>query len=195
MKTIAVHPWPGPAPTPDDGVVVIGVRYQDSTPRVIQRETIRQAAREVLASLTGEPAGCFGIHSDPGRPLYVMVQGHDSDIGCSLSHEFGWSLAAINLHGPVGVDVMDVDDKADWDAVSRDFLGPETTAMLRAAPFELRARRFAQAWARHEALLKCAGLPLVEWSEAPPAANIAMLDMSGFGEHDTPQGAVAYRAP
>ncbi|MES2350468.1 MAG: 4'-phosphopantetheinyl transferase superfamily protein, partial [Pseudomonadota bacterium] len=131
--------------------------------RSAQRANIRRAAREVLAALTGEPAGCFGIQSQPGGPLNVIVGGHDSTIGCSFSHEDGYSLAAIHLHGAIGVDMMRVQDIPDWEAVARDYLGPVVTAALQTTPAAERPLAFALAWTRREAELKCQGSQLAEW--------------------------------
>ncbi|WP_353405592.1 4'-phosphopantetheinyl transferase family protein, partial [Duganella hordei] len=131
--------------------------------RSAQRANIRRAAREVLAALTGEPASCFGIQSQPGGPLNVIVGGHDSTIGCSFSHEDGYSLAAIHLHGAIGVDMMRVQDIPDWEAVARDYLGPTVTAALQATPAAERPLAFALAWTRREAELKCRGSQLAEW--------------------------------
>ena len=181
-----VHPWPGPVPVPQDDIVVIAIKAGSvpaighepgSCPiagtdpafidvarlRSAQRADVRRAAREVLAALTGEPASCFGIHSEPGGPLSVIVGGHDSTIGCSFSHEDGYSLAAINLHGAIGVDMMRVRDIPDWQAVARDYLGPAVAAALQAMPAAERPLAFARAWTRREAELKCQGSQLAEW--------------------------------
>jgi 4'-phosphopantetheinyl transferase len=178
---LVVQPWPGPVPAAPDGVCVIGIKagsvpaighelsscpIAGTDPALIrsaQRAEIRRAAREVLAALTDEPASCFGIQSEPGGPLSVIVGGHDSTIGCSFSHEDGYSLAAIHLHGAIGVDMMRVQDIPDWEAVARDYLGPVVTAALQATPAAERPLAFALAWTRREAELKCQGYQLAEW--------------------------------
>jgi 4'-phosphopantetheinyl transferase len=65
-------------------------------------------------------------------------------------------LVAVNLDGPIGVDVVHASAPDDWQAVARDYLGPQALA--------LGAAGFAPAWAALEARLKCCGLDLHEWS-------------------------------
>lgn len=175
MMELIVHPWPGPVPAPRDGVVAISIAVAHDMPRAHQRAAIRHAIADVLAALTGKPAASFGIHSLPGHPLKVVVDGHDSDIGCSFSHEDGCSIAAINLHGAVGVDLMRIYEVFNWQAVARDYLGPEACAALAATPATDSTLAFVLAWTRHEATLKCHGIQLVEWSEdlAVPATVTA----------------------
>jgi 4'-phosphopantetheinyl transferase len=189
---LVVQPWPGPVPAAPDGVCVIGIKA-GSVPatshpgqvagtdppgqRPAQRANIRRAAREVLAALTGEPASCFGIQSEPGGPLNVIVGGHDSTIGCSFSHEDGYSLAAIHLHGAIGVDMMRVQDIPDWQAVARDYLGPAVTAVLQAIPAAERPLAFALAWTRREAELKCQGSQLAEWPASGGAGAVTVIPL------------------
>lgn len=165
MKTLAVHPWPGPVPAPEDGVVVIAINTVAGAPRAQARAQIRLATQEVLSVLLDLPAEAITIQSTPGQPPRIVVPtGEARTIGCSFAHEDGCSVAAINLRGTVGVDLMRVQDIPDWQAVSRDYLGPEATATLLATPAAERQRTFAQAWANNEAVLKCHGEQLSEWT-------------------------------
>ena len=202
---LVVQPWPGPVPAAPDGIVVIAIKSgsvptfgheSSSCPNVgtdpdfirsAQRAEIRRAAREVLAALTGEPASCFGIQSEPGGPLSVIVGGHDSTIGCSFSHEDGYSLAAIHLHGAIGVDMMRVQDIPDWQAVARDYLGPAVTAALQAMPAAERPLAFALAWTRREAELKCQGSQLAEWPASGGTGAVTaiplIMEAAGLAGH------------
>jgi len=94
----------------------------------------------------------------------------------SFSHEAEASLLAwcpsgeAGASGAIGVDLLDLDslaqasphELADTAAL---YLGPECAADLSAQPSQAHLR-FAQAWTRHEARLKCLGLGLEEWQPA-----------------------------
>lgn len=161
MKTLAVHAWPGPVPAPRDGLLVLFLRTDPL--RDAARLQLRQAAREALALLLGLTVDDITIESRPGTPPRILVAGEARDIGCSFAHEDRCALAAINLHGAVGVDLMRVRDIPDWQAVARDYLGPAECAALLATSAADRPRAFAEAWTRREAALKLHGQQLSEW--------------------------------
>jgi len=161
MKTLAVHAWPGPAPAPLDGLFVLFVRTVPR--RDAARLEIRRAAREALALVLDLAVDDITIASTPGAPPRILVAGEARAIGCSFAHEDGYALAAINLHGAVGVDLMRVRDIPDWQAVAHDYLGPAASAALQATSADERPRAFAQAWTRREAALKRDGQQLGEW--------------------------------
>lgn len=172
MKTLAVHTWPGPVPAPLDGLFVLFIRT--ALRRETARREIRQAAREALALLLGLAVEDVTIASTPGAPPRILVAGEARAIGCSFAHEDGCALAAINLHGAVGVDLMRVRDLPDWQAVARDYLGPAASAALLAAAPAGRPRAFAEAWTRREAALKHRGQALGEWRVDIGAAQIML---------------------
>lgn len=163
MTALIVSPWPGPVPAPHDGLFVVRVATSLERPRA--REQIRLAARAALASVLGVDAGDIVIDSTPGQAPRITLAGAESAIGCSFTHEGGYSLAAINLHGAVGIDLMRVEEVFDWRAVARDYLGPEVCATLAATPAAEQTLAFVLAWTRHEAALKCHGIQLTEWCE------------------------------
>ena len=180
-----------------DGVHVVSVQTEGGTRRDRPRAQVRQAITQVLSELLQVPASAISVQSAPGQAPRIVVRASASDerhIGCSFSHEAGLSLAAINLHGAVGVDIMRLADVADWQAVARDYLGPQVSAALLARPAADRPRAFAQAWAVHEARLKCLGQQLTEWRPAasstpasPFSPDAVTLQLpSGFA------GALAY---
>jgi len=154
-----------------DGLYVLAVRTSSGQRREPARAQLRQAVRTALAELLSVPQEQITIHATPGSAPHIDAAGRK--VACSFSHEDGLSLAAWNLHGPVGVDLMQVQAIPDWETVARDYLGPEACAMLRASPAQDRPRALAQAWTAHEAALKCLGLPLTEWfaSASPPALS------------------------
>jgi 4'-phosphopantetheinyl transferase len=161
MTMLAVHPWPGPAPVPQDGLFVLFLRTD--VRRDAARVQVRLAAREALAAALDRPLDDISIDSIPGWPPRITLAGDACAIGCSFAHEDGYALAAINLHGAVGVDLMRVQDIPDWQAVARDYLGPAASAALQAITNGERPRAFAQAWTRREAALKRSGQQLGEW--------------------------------
>src|SRR5471032_432971 len=150
-----VHAWPGEHPLAQNGVCVMSIVTTGGALRAQAREQVRSAVREVLSLLLGIPAGAIAVDSTPGQPpRIVLAYDPGRAIACSFAHEDGWSLAAINLRGAIGVDLMRVRDVPDWQAVARDYLGPAVTADLSACPPWQRARAFALAWTAREAHLK-----------------------------------------
>jgi 4'-phosphopantetheinyl transferase len=181
MTTLAAHPWPGPVPALQGGVFVIGV--QTSPQRARARAQIREALQQALAGVLGLPPETISIASTPGKPPRIVLEGNECSIGCSFAHENGYALAAINLHSAIGVDLMRVQDIPDWQAVSRDYLGPAASAALLDTSAGDRPRALAQAWTRREAALKCSGLQLSEWqadiSGATTTLAIPVPDLVG----------------
>ena len=142
-----------------EGVLVIGVAAV--LPRWEARQRIRAAVREALAQWLKVDIESISVESTPGAPPRLLLAGRVA--GLSLTHDEGMSLAAIHLHGAVGIDVMRVQDVPDWANLARDYLGPQVAEELAACPDAQRPLRLAQAWTAREAALKCAGLQLTEW--------------------------------
>ena len=142
-----------------DGVLVIGTVPPPS--RMAPRTRLRQAVREAAAQWLKVDIESIAVESTPGDPPRLLLAG--GVVGLSFSHDEGISLAAVHLHGAVGIDVMRVQDVPDWANLARDYLGPQVAEKLAACPDAQRPLRLAQAWTAREAALKCAGLPLMEW--------------------------------
>jgi 4'-phosphopantetheinyl transferase len=158
-------------------VHVIGVRGGGN--REVARRRIREALREAIVQLYGFSSADIMIQFSPGVSPAVSFP-RSAGIrppGISISHEGPISLAAINLHGPVGIDVMQVQDIDDWRALARDYLGAATLSELEAAQAAQRAGALARAWTEHEARLKCHGRQLAEWTGAPFPALCRSLDL------------------
>lgn len=179
----AVHPWPGALPAPCEGVIVIALATDGDRSRADARAQIRLAVRQMLGTLLGLTPEQIVLVSMQGQAPAIAIATDDAQgqrsgcgIGLSISHETGLSLAAINLHGPIGVDLMRVpqaSDRDDWNdllLLARDYLAPACAAALADVASELRHTAFASAWTAHEASLKCRGLVLAEWHPAPPMA-------------------------
>ncbi|MBA5604517.1 4'-phosphopantetheinyl transferase superfamily protein [Duganella sp. FT3S] len=165
-----VQPWPGPLPVPIDGRCVIALATAGCT-RPQARQLARRALRDVLAGLLSIAGERIVLPATPGQPQRVVLDGGLAAAPCcSISHETGWTLVAISLDGPVGIDVMAPQEIADWAALARDYLGPAVAQALAATPPVTRARALAQAWTAREASLKCAGQELTEWGHAPALA-------------------------
>lgn len=175
---LAVQAWPGPLTATPDGLLVIACTLADGAGRAQARTHIRLAARQALAGLLGLAQERVALESAPGQALRVLRDSGASDIGVSFSHEDGLSLAAINLHGAVGVDLMRVQQLPDWQAVARDYLGADAAGALARCPPALRAQAFAQAWTAREAALKCRGLGLGEWTAATAALDCRCVGLA-----------------
>ena len=156
-----------------DGVLVIGIVPPPS--RMEARARLRQAVCEAAAQWQNLDIEAISVESTPGSSPRLLLAGRAA--GLSLTHDEGISLAAIHLHGAVGIDVMRVQDIADWANLARDYLGPQVAEELAACPDAQRPRRLAQAWTAREAALKYSGLPLAEWNGAAPTCRLQALPL------------------
>ena len=181
-KSLAVHPWPASrallAASVGNGsgllrsagsgaaadLLVISVATPDSTLRDAARAQMRDALREVLSLQLGCAPESVVLQSIPGQPLRVEHPVHGKNIGLSVSHEAGLSVAALRHNGPVGVDIMRIAPAFDWQAVARDYLGPKAVCRIASQPESEQPLAFAREWTRLEAGLKCLGFGLQEWN-------------------------------
>ncbi len=172
MAPVAAHAWPEDMPlalealASAQGLAVIRIDWPGPTSRPTARAGIRAALCATVAAYLGQPVSTIALRSIPGQAL--VLDAPDLGMGLSISHEAGTSLAALHVHGAVGLDVLRVDQDAlpDWAQVAHDYLGPAAHARLaRRAPAH-RAAAFAQEWSRLEACLKCLGVALTEWTPA-----------------------------
>jgi 4'-phosphopantetheinyl transferase len=182
MNTLAVHLWPGPTPTPQDGLFAILIHTTAEQQRDAARRKIRLVARETLAAVLHRPTNDISITSAPGTPPLILLAGFTSHIGCSFSHDGDYALAAFNLQGPIGADLMHVQDVPDWQTVARDYLGPTVTAALQTTSD--RPHAFTQAWTQREAALKCHAQQISEWQADLPGQSISLaLPVAGLLGH------------
>ncbi len=156
-----------------DGVLVIGIAAV--LPRLEARQRIRAAVRAAAAQWLKVDIESIAVESTPGDPPRLLLAGGAA--GLSLTHDEGISLAAIHLHGAVGIDVMRVQDVPDWANLARDYLGPQVAGELAACPDAQRPLRLAQAWTAREAALKYSGLQLAEWNGAAPTCRLQALPL------------------
>ncbi|MEB0090507.1 4'-phosphopantetheinyl transferase superfamily protein [Pseudomonas sp. CCI1.2] len=164
LDALTVFPWPGPPSHIRTGVLLLRTATPVGASRVYARDHIRQALTETLALTLNVPQSAIVVMSTPGQRPHIVISGI-GEVGLSISHESTLSLAAVNLHGQVGVDVMQVQQTPDWHAVALDYLGPVVAAQLMDIEPAQREKAFAQAWCAHEARLKCRGRALDEWSQ------------------------------
>jgi 4'-phosphopantetheinyl transferase len=172
MRTppLIVHPWPRAR---DAGIaalragqafIAISVATPETSIRHEARERIRTALRDVLGALVDCPPQSVPLISQPGRPLRVDLPGRS--IGVSVSHEAGLSLAAIHLYGAIGIDLMRVENRADWlpdrERVAQDYLGAAASRRIALQRPTLQPLAFAREWTSYEASLKCLGVPVAE---------------------------------
>lgn len=157
-----------------DGVLVIGIVPPPS--RMEARTQLRQAVREAAARWLKMDIGAIAVESTPGAPPRLLLASRA--VSLSFSHDEGLSLAAVHLHGAVGIDVMRVQAITDWFMLARDYLGPQVMQELASLPDAQRPLALAQAWTAREAALKCAGLQLTEWDGAAPACRLQALRLA-----------------
>ena len=158
-----VPPLTGNALAEAPGLHLRCLKTPETPLRESARRIVRGALRETLANLLPAEGESLALISVPGQPIRLAPPW--ADVGLSVSHEPGLSLLAINLDGPVGVDLARVAAiPADLGTVAGDYLGPNTARALGSSPSGQRQYAFAQAWTRFEARLKCQALELREWS-------------------------------
>jgi 4'-phosphopantetheinyl transferase len=158
-----VPPLTGSMPADTRGLHLRAIETPETPLRDSARRIVRTALRETLDRLLPVEDESPELISVPGQPIRLAPPW--AGIGLSVSHEPGLSLLAINLDGPVGVDLARVAEiPDDIGAVTRDYLGPNTARALGELPSGQRQYAFAQAWTRFEARLKCQALELREWS-------------------------------
>ena len=151
------------------------------------REAAGRALRDVLATyLEASPDAIRFVTGEHGKPELAGGELH-----FNLSHSGGVGLVAVSRERAVGVDVERIEARRDVLALAERALGPEGAAAVRAAPDADRAAVFHRAWARREAVAKCAGTGL---STRPPDAPRQVIDLD-VGEDYAAALAVAGAAP
>jgi len=126
-------------------------------PRDRQRFTVAHAALRFLAGheLGTRPTALTWVPGSNGKPELVPPW---SGVHTSLSHSGDMIAVAISTGRPAGVDIQHLVPGLDPVALSARFFPPDEHAHVAAGldPGD-RADRFAQLWARKEAVVKAAG--------------------------------------
>ena len=185
----AVPSWRSALP-PSAPLFLIAVDTTD-TSRPVARQHIRTALQSVLGELWQCQPADVALTTTPGEPLRAHGP-HSLNWGLSLSHDTGLSVAAVNRHGPVGVDIVRVSTAFDWRATAHDYLGPDVASDIAALPLSAQNETFLKAWTQHEARLKCLSLGLMEWSPALHA-HFSVLQTAPLDLPAEWLGTVAYR--
>lgn len=97
------------------------------------------------------------------KPMHSPV-GTSDDIFSSLSYAGNLLAIAVCKGAHVGVDIVQIEDFAESDAVAALYLPPPIAQAIRAAPREQHRRDFARAWAEFEARSKCLGQGICEYT-------------------------------
>ena len=122
----------------------------------------RAAARELLAAVTGVPAGELEItrkcghcgHPSHGKPSLVR----SPETSFSVSHSGAVGLVAMATGAVVGVDVERLRERARLDALAAKCFSAGEIAAWQDAPAAERLERFVRAWTAKEAYLKATGV-------------------------------------
>lgn len=147
-------------------LVVISVDIAQAHNRDDARALIRQAIISVIAAAWDLTANEIHLHTEKGQAPYLVV-GMTSEriVYLSIAHEAKYALATICSGNRVGIDVVNIADEFEWKDTALLFLGEAVLQYISAKPVNQQFRTFLQAWARHEAQLKCIGQGMQEWSE------------------------------
>ena len=124
------------------------------SPRDRQRFTVAHGALRLLAGheLGTRPAALTWLPGPNGKPELAPPW---SGLHTSLSHSGDMIAVAISTGRPVGVDIQHLVPGLDPVALSARFFPPDEHAYVAAGPDQgHRAHRFAQLWARKEAVVK-----------------------------------------
>ncbi|KAF3995916.1 4'-phosphopantetheinyl transferase family protein [Glaciimonas immobilis] len=149
-------------------LIVLSIVTPVTTLRDVARERVRLAIRQALGILLDRSPASIPIISNPGQPVFVTLT--QPEIGLSISHQPGLSLAAIRLGGSIGIDIMRPEAMPDWEQIAQEYLGDQAYRRLIRQPKAQQVVAFAHEWTRYEASLKCLGLAISEWHRAPQAA-------------------------
>lgn len=169
QQRLTVLEWPNDANQLriENSLLVIALKTPPTILRVEARQRIRAAIQEVLALLLNCPASEVKLLSQAGQA--IKLANADHKIGLSISHEPELSLAAFNMNGQIGVDLMTVNsipDVAEIKTIATEYLGAKVAEHISNQPIEAQKKAFAIAWTAFEASLKLRGEALIEWSAA-----------------------------
>ena len=166
-RLLTVYFWPEASDNIpiDQSLIVIAVRTLPTTIRFQARKQIRIAIRQVLAKKLICQYAEIELISHLGQSLKLSQP--RQNIGLSVSHEIGLSLAAINMHGNVGVDLINIKtipNNHEIKTLALEYLGAEVAEHLSNLSRAQQKYEFAHAWSAFEARLKCQKKGLSEWT-------------------------------
>lgn len=176
----------------DQRLIVIAVRTLPTTFRFQARKLIRIAIRQVLAKKLNCQYAEIELISQLGQSLKLSQP--RQNIGLSVSHESGLSLAAININGSVGVDLINIKtipNKREIKTLALEYLGAEVAEHLSNLSCYQQKYEFAHAWSAFEARLKCQKKGLSEWT-ALSALQLKALSIQPLNLPDDYVGTIAF---
>lgn len=115
-------------------------------------------------------------HGPFGKPFMVPCPGAPT-LQFNVSHSGKLVLLAFHPVHEVGVDVEQVRQAPDWEAVARRTFPAGEYRAWTALPSEQRLTGFFQAWTRHEASMKTLGRGIAGENSAVPDARLALFDL------------------
>lgn len=163
----------------DGQTVVLCIAQPPRTDRPAARARLRQTVQAALGAWLACPADSVVLQGGTGTPVHLVNP--TCDVGLSISHEEGLSLAAIAPGHSVGVDLLatgTLPEAAECLQLARDYLGPGTATALCELPAVDIPAAFGRAWTAWEAGLKCAGQALREWDPELDATQKAHPPMA-----------------
>jgi phosphopantetheinyl transferase (holo-ACP synthase) len=95
-------------------------------------------------------------------PVYKPLRKPSNNVSLSLSHSKGGVVVAASLRGALGVDVLDHDRPRNWRSIALNYFPKVDVDYLQSLPEDKAIAAFRQLWCWKEALVKAAGLSLVE---------------------------------
>jgi len=169
QQPLTVYHWPESAGSIqlEQGLLIIAIQTPPTMLRTAARQQVRLALQEVLAAQLACSPAEIELFAQPGQALNLLQP--TLDIALSISHEPGLSLAAVHMHGAVGVDLMAINSApvaSELHTLATDYLGHNIADHLARTPAKELGRGFAQAWTEFEARLKCTKEHLSEWNLA-----------------------------
>lgn len=139
---------------------------QDSM-REEARVQIRQALIKVIAAARNLNERDVHLHTEKGHAPHAVtgVGVQCCNYYLSITHEDKYAMAAISSAGQIGIDIVKITSLFDWKHTANLYLGEAAAREIESSSIDQQFQVFLQAWAIHEARLKCLGLSLPEWSE------------------------------
>jgi len=179
MNAALIFRWPELPALPPPGVPIL-IRVQTTPPRPPARQKLRTVLRQVLAAWSGLPPEQLPLGETSRGPVWQgQLGGHDLDISLSYAEGEGW--IGLRRAGRIGVDVMQIQNITEAEAVARIYFSPEAWKIIQQSANP--ALAFATAWTTLEARLKCLKRGLTESSGAPaweqPDGTVQSLTLPG----------------
>ena len=167
VETVRPSLLAGPAA---DVVDVVVLRLDRAATPPQRRAEAGRLLRQVLAGYLGAAPGEIEVVRGPhGKPELA-----DRAVRFNLSHSNDLAVVAVTRDRAVGVDVERTDARRDVAALAPRALGADEAEMVLALPSSEQRDAFHRAWARREAVAKCAGTGL---AAPPPDAPRQVVDL------------------